>query len=107
MNTELRPDETILKKGAANLQRGAEIVGGRLWLTDQRLVFEAHACNIQTGATALERLAIRAVRADWTKLFGLLPVWPNALIVTTHQGDEYRFTVFGNRDWAAALAARA
>lgn len=98
------PGEIVLREGAANLQRGAEAVGGRLWLTDRRLIFEAHAFNLQAGALALERAAIQAVVPGWSLLFGLLPLWPNALLLTTVDGHTHRFTVFGNRAWAAALA---
>lgn len=31
--------------------RGWEGVGGRLYLTNRRLVFESHAINLQTGTT--------------------------------------------------------
>ena len=40
MKTELNPNEALIKKGGANLQKGAESVGGYLYLTDQRLIFE-------------------------------------------------------------------
>ena len=36
MKTPLLPGETPVKDGAANLQRGLETVGGRLYLTNQR-----------------------------------------------------------------------
>lgn len=53
MNTELRYDENLIRDGAANLQRGIETVGGWLYLTTRRLVFEAHALNVQSGATVI------------------------------------------------------
>lgn len=45
MKTELRQGEQIVKEGAANLQKNIETVGGKLCLTNQRLVFEAHKIN--------------------------------------------------------------
>lgn len=103
MKTELRPGEDIVKEGAANLQRGAETVGGRLYLTGQRLVFEAHALNFQSGVMVLERQGIRSARPDWTRLFGRVPLLPNALVIGTSDGEEHRFTVFGRQDWVAAI----
>lgn len=103
MKTELRPGEAIVKAGAANLRRNVEMVGGRLYLTSQRLVFESHRINVQTGITALERMSIRSVRPDWTRLFGLVPLLPNALVVTTFRDEEYLFSVFGRQAWTAAI----
>lgn len=103
MKTELRPGESIVKEGAANLQRNVETVGGRLWLTSQRLIFESHRFNIQTGATVLELAAIASARPCWTKLLGLIPLVPNALAVTTGTGEEYRFVVFDRQGWAVAI----
>lgn len=54
MRAELRPGETVIKEGVANLQKRVETVGGKLWLTSQRLVFEAHKLNIQGGTTEIE-----------------------------------------------------
>ena len=39
MKMGLQPDEKIIKQGAASLQKGFETVGGKLYLTNQRLVF--------------------------------------------------------------------
>lgn len=68
MEIDLRPGETILKEGPANLKRGLEVVGGRLWLTSQRLAFKSHAFNIQVGATDIERGDWATTRKVWTKL---------------------------------------
>lgn len=107
MKITLEPDEKVLREGAANLQRGAETVGGRLYLTDQRLFFQSHAFNIQTGATNLPLASIRGTRLCWTKFLNLFPVFPNSLAVETASGDEFLFVVFGRRAWAAAIDAQA
>ena len=54
MKSELRPNERIVKEGPANLQKNIETVGGKLRVTDQRLIFEAHKFNYQGGATEVE-----------------------------------------------------
>jgi hypothetical protein len=106
---ELRGGETIVRDGAANLQRGAlENVGGHLFLTDQRLLFEAHKLNIQKEPLYLELSAIRAVDTGWTKLAGILPLFPNALILTIDGRDEpVRLTVYGKAKWLQAITAAA
>ena len=56
MKTELNHNEKLVKKGGANLQKGVETVGGYLYLTNQRLIFEAHAINIQGGNTIIYQI---------------------------------------------------
>jgi hypothetical protein len=103
MNTRLRRDEEVIRDAAANLQRGIETVGGWLYLTTERLIFEAHAFNVQAGATAIPLRDVRKMWKSWTKLLGLLPVFPNSLAVSTAKGKTFRF-VLGNRDaWMRAI----
>lgn len=101
---KLREGEQVLKDGAANLQRGVETVGGRLYLTNQRLVFQPHRFNVQFQPAELELAGVRSVRPCWTKLLNLIPLAPNSLSVVAAQ-EEYRFVLFGRRAWATAIRA--
>ncbi len=107
MKIALAPGETLLREGAANLQRGIETVGGRLFLTDARLVFIAHAFNVQAGITDIPLASIHGVRPCWTHFLGLIPLAPNSLAVHA-AAAEYRF-VLSNRSWwgQAIMAAKA
>lgn len=108
MNTPLLPDETPLRDGPANLQRGAETVGGRLYLTSRRLVFEPHILNLQKKVGELPLGEVTEVALGWTKFLGFLPLAPNALIVGHGSGEPWRLTLWGRADWLAAIeAARA
>ena len=103
MKTELNGNEQIVKQGAANLQKGIETVGGKLFLTNHRLVFEAHKMNIQGGNTEINLSDIHSSAKGWTKFLGLIPLMPNTLAVHTHSGQEYRFVLFGRGAWEAAI----
>jgi len=103
MKTELRFGEQVVKEGAANLQKNIETVGGKLYLTSQRLVFEAHKINFQGGTTEIELSNIQSSRACSTKFLGFIPLFPNSLAVFTKQGQEYRFVLFGRHKWAAEI----
>jgi hypothetical protein len=105
MKTELKQNEQIIKQGAANLQKGLETVGGKLYLTNQRLVFEAHKINIQGGNTEINLSDIQSSEKCWTKCLGLIPLMPNSLAVYTKDSKEYRFVLFGRGTWAAAIDA--
>ena len=106
MKTELRQGEQVVRKGGANLQKNIETVGGKLWLTNQRLVFEAHKINVQGGTTEIELSSVQSSRPCWTRLLGIIPLFPNSLAVFTKQGKEYRFVLFGRHAWAAAIEAQ-
>jgi hypothetical protein len=106
MKTELKQNEQLIKNGAANLQKGMETVGGKLYLTDQRIVFEAHKINIQGGTTEIELSDIQSSEKCWTKFLGFIPLMPNSLAVYTKSGKEYRFVLFGRGAWAAEIEAQ-
>lgn len=105
MKSPLRANEQVLKEGPANLKRNVEAVGGKLYLTNQRLVFESHAFNVQTGVTECELGEIESAEPCWTTLL-FIPIVPNGLTVTTRSGERYRMVVFGRRGWADAINAQ-
>ncbi len=106
MKTKLKQSEQLVKKGAANLQKGIETVGGKLHLTNQRLVFEAHKINIQDGSTEIKLSDIQSSEKCWTKFLGFIPLMPNSLAVYTKAGKKYRFVLFGRGAWVAAIKAQ-
>lgn len=106
MELELEEDEVLIKYSAANLQKGMEAVGGRLYLTNQRSVFIAHFFNIQRGRTETKLSDIGTVRLCWTRILNLLPIYPNSIEVTTKDGERFRLVVSGRRSWAEAISKR-
>jgi hypothetical protein len=110
MNTRLDRDEDIIMDGMANLQRGWEAVGGHLYLTNRRLIFEAHALNIQSQSTVVPLARIEKAEKCWSKIFGLIPLVPNSMLITTTDDVEFRFVAWGRQEWIDAIemnAARA
>ena len=103
MKTSLLSNETVVMDSSANLQRGAESVGGRLFLTSQRLIFEPHSLNIQRGVATVPLGDIRQAAPCWTKLFNLLPVAPNSLDVETRAGKHLRLVLWKRRWWRRAI----
>lgn len=110
MHTPLRSGERPVREGAANHQCGTEAVGGCLYLTSERLLFEPHRGNLQQRQAMIELAAVQAVRPVWSKAFGWIPLFPNSIEVRTRDGRAYRFVVFGRVGWTAlvqqAAAAR-
>jgi hypothetical protein len=103
MKTALQTNEKIVRKGAANLQRGVETVGGKLFLTDQRLVFESHAFNVHSGTTEIPLTNIARIVPCWTKFLNLIPIMPNSLAVQTTDDQEFRLVLFGRSKWKTEI----
>ena len=107
MKITLQSNEKLVREGRANLQRGMEAVGGKLFLTDRRLFFQAHELNAQAGPTQIELSDVSGTQLCWTKFLGLIPLVPNSLAVQTASGTEYRFVLSDREQWAAAIGAQA
>lgn len=84
--------EEIIEKFAANLWQGPEAVGGRMILTNQRVLFEAHKMNVQTTPVAISLSSIESLLTSNT-----LGFVPNGLTIHCHSGEEYNFVVWGRQ----------
>jgi len=105
MKTKLRDDERVVKNSWAGLHGALLNVNGYIFLTDQRLVFEPPHAAAQNEATQIELSNIQSVKKCWSRFFKVLFGFPNALAITTHQGQEYRFFFipFQRETWATAI----
>lgn len=103
MDIALHPDEALVRKGGANLQRGIEAVGGHLFLTDLRLVFQPHGFNVQSGVTDIPLTDIVGTRLAWTKFLGVFPLFPNTLLVQTVIGVDFGFVLNRRKEWQRVI----
>ena len=99
MKTKLNENESIIKDGAANLQRGLETVGGKLYITDKRLIFEPHAINVQSKILEINIIDIKSTEKSWTKFLNIIPIFPNSLLVHIKDDSSYNFVLFGRESW--------
>jgi len=91
-------NETILFDTGANHFKGAEAVGGKLYLTDKRLVFKSHKFNIQNHKLSINLSDIEKV--DRYKTLGLVN---NGLSVTTTGNRIEKFVVQQPDKWFSQL----
>jgi hypothetical protein len=92
--------EAVLKQGGASHYKGMEAVGGKLFLTDSRLVFKSHRFNIQVHQEAYPLTDVVAVEPRRG-----LSVVGDGLGVVLSDGREERFVVFGRHDWITRILA--
>jgi len=90
MKTILKANESVKIKKVANRFRGLEGVGGFLYITDQRLIFEPHAINIQKQPLELDLTAIAQIKSRNT-----LFIIPNGVTIIQTNGTESNFVVWG------------
>lgn len=86
---ELWSGEQILFDVAANLFVGIEGVGGKLKITNQRIHFNSHKLNIQTGTLDIPLSQI--AQAKKRNTFGLVP---NGMSIITKTGQEFKLVVW-------------
>lgn len=91
---ELTPNELVEIEGPANLFRGIEGVGGKLFLTNKKVIFKSHKMNIQKGQTDIEYNAItEIIKRKTAKLID------NGIRIKTNDGKEFDFVVNERDKW--------
>ena len=91
-------DESILFQTGANHFKGIEGVGGKLYLTNKRLVFKSHKLNIQNHLLSICLSDI--ITVDRYKTLNIVN---NGLSVTTNQGIIEKFVVEKIDEWVMQL----
>ncbi|GEN28399.1 hypothetical protein HVA01_20450 [Halovibrio variabilis] len=99
MKTTLKESEVLVKEGKANRQKNVESAGGKLYLTNQRIIFEGHGFNAQGSSASIDLNGCMFVSNGWTKFLGFIPLFPNAIVVAMEDGASHRFSVFGRKKW--------
>ncbi|WP_211224033.1 GRAM domain-containing protein [Flavobacterium tegetincola] len=98
---ELSENETIEYEGPANLFRGVESVGGKLFLTNKKAIFKSHKLNIQTGQTDIDYSSI--VEIVSRKTIGIVD---NGIRIKTNDGKEFDFVVNDRENWLEKLGEK-
>lgn len=99
---ETGPDENVLFETPANHCKGIEAVGGKLYLTNKRLVFKSHKLNIQNHELSIPLNEIKD--AGRHKTLGIVN---NGLTITTIDDNTEKFVVEQVENWIKYLISRA
>ena len=95
---ETEPGENILFETPANHFKGIEGVGGKLYLTNKRLVFKSHKLNIQQHQLSLLTKNIKSFNRY--KTLGLVD---NGLAIIIAEGKTEKFVVEQVEIWIKFL----
>lgn len=83
-------EEQILADKPANMFRGIESVGGRIKVTNKKVIFKSHALNIQRTIEEIPLNNIESVTKRNT-----MGIIPNGISIKLKSGVEYKFVVNG------------
>ncbi|UOQ48754.1 GRAM domain-containing protein [Gracilibacillus caseinilyticus] len=96
--------ENVIKRGMANLWKGKEAVGGKLYLTSQHLTHEAHKMNINKEKVEIKLSDIDHLEFYTNKVLGL-PLMKNGLKVVDKENQQYKFVVNKRANWKNEIEA--
>jgi hypothetical protein len=94
---KLANDEVLIRKGAATHLVPFEGVGGKLFLTNQRLFFEAHSLNIQKRDGSIRLENIVTVEAKHSDLIS------RKLSIYLRNKSVEEFIVYKRKIWVAEI----
>jgi hypothetical protein len=94
MKTQITDVEETIKVGPASYKKGLANVGGRLTLTDKRLVFKPHALNLGGREQSYPLEDLGAILFPNTMFF-----IPNGLTLVLKDGRRERFVVYARKEW--------
>ena len=96
---ETGPGESIVFESPANHFKRIEGVGGRLYLTNKRLIFKSHKLNFQNHQLVIELTDIKEVSRY--KTLGMVN---NGLAITTANNKTEKFVVEEIETWVNHLS---
>jgi len=92
--------EAAVLESPANHFKGLEAVGGRLYLTQTKIIFKSHSFNIQNHELVIERSNIKN-----TSRYRSLGIVNNGLIIELNDSTKHKFVVNGTGEWVAKISA--
>lgn len=100
---DLDPGEHLLRSSPARYIEGVNSGTGRLYLTDGRLQWSASAHGRLAVEVEIPLETIAHVHAGWSHFMEIVPVLPDAIIVTDVDANLFHFTVFARRRWVSEI----
>lgn len=98
ISADVTNGKNVIMDGGANHFKGAESVGGWLYLTSEEVIFKSHAFNVQKHETVIPLEQIVEVKTVST--LGLIP---NGLQIVTSGGIIEKFVVTKRKTWVQKI----
>ena len=95
---EITNGEKLIKEGGANHFKGREAVGGKLVLTDRRLIFKSHRLNIQNHQLHFPINKIVQVQTN-----KILNIFNTGLLLQMENNEIHKFVVDEPSAWVTSI----
>lgn len=94
MNSKLNEGESVIKEGSANYFNSwggvlGTSAGGKLYLTNQRILFEGHGLNVGREFVVI----------NIKDIVNCSTGFPNTLTILANDNQEFKFAVRGKKNW--------
>lgn len=97
----LNDEESIIYETPASHYRGIEAVGGKLILTNDRLIFKSHRINFQNHELSIDLTWLTTIER-----YKSLGIVNNGLSFTTDKGTTEKFVVSNVKEWISHLSSQ-
>lgn len=94
----INASEEIIYDGGANQLKGKEGVGGKLFITNQRLLFVSHKYNIQSGTTSIPLADIKSIEKN-----KVAKIFNTGITIISNDSNKYKFVVNNQDEWYTKL----
>lgn len=98
IKSEVTNGKKVIMDGGANHFKGAEGVGGWLYLTSEEIIFKSHAFNVQKHETVIP--LDRIVEVKTVSTLGFIP---NGLQIVINNGIIEKFVVNTRKVWVKKI----
>jgi hypothetical protein len=95
---KIDPEEKMIFQTGAKHFKGMEAVGGKLCLTDKRIIFKSHRFNIQNHELIIKLTDIKEINR-----FRPLDLTDNGLSIQTNEQRKEKFVVEKIEEWLLYL----
>ena len=85
----------------ANLYRGRESIGGKIFFYDDKLIFKSHDFNTSTGLVEIKYVDILEVNKRNT-----MGIIPNGVTIFDKNNLEYKFVIYNRENVVTFLQAQ-
>ncbi len=90
---DLADDEVLVAETGADSLGDAAATGGRLRITNRRIVYKPGFFNFHRRPLEIPFEQIDEVRKDAMGIWPLRKIWPIVILIRTKAGNEYRFLI--------------
>jgi hypothetical protein len=93
MKSQITQNEEIILKHPSELHNGINTISGVFYLTNKRIIFEAHNLKEKNGIIIIHFNDILSLHKSWSKFLGVIPFSYDSITINLKLGNHYSFVL--------------